>query len=141
MEHWFLSRQSSVVGETHADPGLPRAPGSIGGREWALFFFFLLTFPSLGDFNECSQLLRAVFFVGGGSFSPMIGWRQLGAFVQRYQRHKNLTAFMSPTQQEIAAWPTLHTNHSRSQMHTLQHTLTHLCRIQCSIHQIGKLFT
>ncbi len=44
----------------------------------------LLTFPSSGDFNECSQLMGAGFFVGGGSFSPMIGWRQFGAFVQRY---------------------------------------------------------
>lgn len=31
------------------------------------------------------------FFVGGGSFSPMLGWRQLSAFVQRYQWHQNVS--------------------------------------------------
>lgn len=43
---------------------------------------------------------------------------------------------MSPTRQEITAWPTLHTSHSQSQMHTLQHAHARLCRIQCCIHQI-----
>lgn len=42
--------------------------------------------------------------VGSGSFSPMIGRRRL----QRYQQRKNLSSFMSPSQQEIAAKPTAH---------------------------------
>lgn len=57
---------------------------------------------------------RVFFVVGGGSFSPMIGWRQFGAFVHWYHQHKNLTAFISPTQQEIAVRPTLHTEHSQT---------------------------
>lgn len=44
--------------------------------------------------------------VSGGSFSPMAGWRHLGAAL-RYRRHQNLPAFMSPTLQETAARPTL----------------------------------
>lgn len=64
----------------------------------------------------------------------MIGWRQLGAFVQRYQRHKNLTAFMSPTRQEMAAWPTLHTKRSVTDAHFCNtHTLICPSSIELSL--------
>lgn len=42
---------------------------------------------------------------------------------------------MSPTQQEIAAKPTLHTNQfTVTDAHTAART--HFCKIQCSIHQL-----
>lgn len=67
-------------------------------------FFFLLPahFSLLLGLQRMQSTAESglLFFVsgGGGSFSPMIGWRQLDAFVKRNRPHKNLIAFMSAAQ-------------------------------------------
>lgn len=88
-------------------PGLQEV---LVGESGAFFFLCVVFFPLPAHFSLLrgfqqmqSTAESGLFLFCGGSFSPMIGWRQLGAFVWRYQRHRNLTAFMSPTRQEIAA--------------------------------------
>lgn len=105
----FCLDKAQLSGRPMQIQDCPRLQEVLVGESRLLFFFppsCSLFFP-LGISANAAYCWEWGFFCfvgGGGSFSPMIGWRQLGACVQWYQWHKNPTAFMSHTHQEITSW-------------------------------------